>query len=440
MTEISRTVAACALLAALAAGATAPAQAANPPSSTSMADYIVAVVNEDLVTRNEVDERIARIRADAARNNETLPPDADLRRQVLEMLINERVIITHARATGVRVDPAELERAVANVAANNKLTVPQLRDRLQQEGLSYERFRNDLRDQILVQRVREREVMGRVRVTDGEVDRYIAREMGAGSGGQSLNIAQILIEVPESADAATVAAKRALAEEALQRVKGGATFADVAREVSADGNRERGGEIGLKPADRLPDLFVNAVRNLPVGGMTPEPLRSGAGFHILKLLDRQDAMPTVTETHARHILLRTSPELSRQAAMARMGEIRSQIESGAVTFEAAARQWSDDGSAANGGDLGWLPVGSVVPEFAQAMNQLPAGGISQPVVSRFGVHLVQVLERREAPVDKQQLRDQARNALREQKFPAAYDEWLSELRAQAYVEMREPPQ
>jgi peptidyl-prolyl cis-trans isomerase SurA len=214
----------------------------------------------------------------------------------------------------------------------------------------------------------------------------------------------------------------------------------VAREVSEDGNRANGGEIGLRPASRLPDPFVAQVRGLQTGQVAPTLLRTGAGFHVLKLIERREFSGVkVTQTRPRHILLRPSAQVSVEAAQRQMADLRAQIEGGSATFEALARQYSQDGSAAQGGDLGWVTPGSLVPEFEQAMNRLPVGGISQPVVSRFGVHLIQVVERRETTLDAKQVREQARNALREQKFEEAYLEWIKDLRGRAYVEMRDPP-
>jgi peptidyl-prolyl cis-trans isomerase SurA len=223
-------------------------------------------------------------------------------------------------------------------------------------------------------------------------------------------------------------------------VKAGEAFDAVAREISEDSNRERGGEIGARPASRLPDVFVEATRGLKPGEITPVPLRSGAGFHVLKVIDRKEvALGAITQTRARHVLLRLSPQLNAETASRRLAEYRRQIESGTVRFEDVARQVSEDGSASAGGDLGWASPGTMVPEFEQAMDALALNGISEPVVSRFGVHLIQVLERRSATLEVKQLRDQARNVLREQKFDQAYLDWAKELRSRAYVEYREPP-
>ena len=409
-------------------------------STVRSGDYIVAIVNQELVTAVEVSRRMARAREDAQRAGARLPADEELRNQVVEALIEERVILTYARETGGRVDDAELDRAVQTVAAQNQISVPQLRERLAGEGIDLVRFRANLRDQLLVERTREREVYQRIRITDSDVEDYLERQRRAAAAEAPLNLAQILISVPEGASEAVVAERRRLAEAALARVRAGEPFEAVSRQLSEDAQREKGGEIGARPASRLPDLFVEATRSLKVGEVTPALVRSGAAFHVLKVLSRGDVGPAqVTQTRSRHILLRPSSRLTAEAAQARLAGYRRQIESGARTFEDMAREFSEDGSAAQGGDLGWAAPGTMVPEFEEAMNALPLGGLSEPVVSRFGAHLIQVLERREVPVDPKQLREQARNALREQRFDDAYADWARDLRGRAYVEMREPP-
>ncbi len=419
----------------------AAAVAPERQATTLNGDYIVAVVNQELVTAGEVERRVERAQQDAAtRAGVRLPPEPELRRQAMDALIDERVLVTYARDSGARVDEPDLDRAVLSIAQQNQLTLDQLRERMRADGIDYARFRANLRDQMLVERVREREVYQRIRVSDLEIDRLVDQQRAAAQADAELNIAQILVTVPENASAAEREARKARAEAALARVRGGENFAKVATELSEDGNRAKGGEIGLRPSSRLPDLFVDAVRPLTAGEVAPALVSSGAGYHVLKLLERRDGGALrVAQTHARHILLRTSPQLTTEAAIRRLTELQRQIESGARSFDDAARQVSDDSSAANGGDLGWASPGQFVPEFEDAMNKLPLGGISAPLVSRFGVHLIQVLERREVALDTKQLREQARNLLREQKFDEAYGEWARELRARAYVEMRDPP-
>jgi peptidyl-prolyl cis-trans isomerase SurA len=431
---------ACAAALGLLAQAVEAQQQQRPAASTRAGDYIAAVVNQELVTAGEVQQRVDRVRAEAARSKAALPPPEVLREQVLNALIDERVQVTNARDSGLKLDEAEVDRAVSSVALQNQLTLAQLRQKLRQEGIDFAKFRANVRDQMLVERVREREVMERVRVSEAEIDALLEERRAAAGLVPQLNIAQILITVPDGAGADEVAARQARAEAARARVKAGEPFETVAREVSEDGNRADGGVIGLRPADRLPDVFVNAVRGLRNGEVAPELLRSGAGFHLLKLVERREAGNfTVQQTRARHILLRTSAQLPQDAAIRRLADIKQTIAAGTKSFEQAARENSEDSSAAQGGDLGWVSPGSFVPEFEEVINRLQPGTMSDPVVSRFGVHLIQVLDRRAVTLDAKQQREQARNILREQKFEDVYNEWLRDLRGRAYIEMREPP-
>ena len=424
-------------LAVVAPSASAQSTTANTPRN---GDYIVAVVNQELVTAGEVQQRLDRIRAEAARSQATLPPAPALRQQVVNALIEERVQVTDARESGVKLDEAEVDRAVSSVALQNQLTLPQLRQKLRQDGLDYAKFRANLRDQILVERVREREVMERIKISEADIDALLDERRAAAGLVPQLNLAQILISVPEGASVTEAAARRARAETARARVRAGEPFEVVSREMSDDANHAEGGVMGLRPADRFPDLFVAAVRGLKSGDVAPELVRSDAGFHLLKVVERREAGNfTIQQTRARHILLRTSAQLSQDAAIRRLTEIKQAIASGAKSFEQAARENSEDSSAAQGGDLGWVAPGTFVPEFEDVINQLQPGSMSDPVVSRFGVHLIQVLNRREVTLDSKQQREQARNILREQKFEEAYNEWIRDLRGRAYVELRDPP-
>ncbi len=412
-------------------------RAQDTPASRG-GDHIIAVVNQELVTAGELERRIEALRRADTRGGQARPDDLALRTQALEDLVQERVVVTYARDAGWRVDEADLDRAVQSVATQNQLTIPQLAERLKVDGLDMPRFRASLRDQLLVERTREREVAARIQVSEGEIDAHLAERNANSSADPELNLAQILVEVPEGADAATIASRRARVDAALNRIKAGEAFEAVAKEVSEDANRERGGEIGSRPASRLPDLFVGATRDLAVGQVTPSAIRSGAGFHLLKVLTRESAgVQRVTETRARHILLRTSEQASPQVAARRLQQLREQIASGARRFDDVAREVSEDGSAPEGGDLGWFRPGVMVPEFEEPMNALDIGGVSQPVRSRFGMHLIQVVDRRQVSIEQKELRAQAANELRERKFQQAFEEWMRELRARAYVELRD---
>lgn len=420
--------------------AAAQGRVAAPRIVATPGDHIVAVVNQELVTAVELERRQAQLRQAAQRAGQPAPAPAELRREALDSLIEERVIVTHAREQGWRIDDGELDRAVQSVAAQNQLTLEQLRQRLQAEGMDMVRFRGNLRDQIAVERTREREVVDRIVVSDEDIDRALAAERDAARGNADLNIAQILVRVPDGADAAVVAERRAVADRALARVRAGEAFDAVARELSDDSSRERGGELGLRPADRLPDLFVDTVRTLDAGQVATAPVRSGAGFHVLKLVQRGDGGSDpggVVETRARHILLRTSDQASPEQAARRLLQLKRIIETGERRFEDVAREFSEDGSAAAGGDLGWFGPGMMVPEFEQPAMRLAPNQISEPVASRFGVHLIQVLERRRVAIEPAQKREQLRNVLRERKFQQSFEEWVTELRARAYIELRE---
>ena len=416
-------------------------RAPRPAPALRPGDYITAVVNQEVVTAFEVQQRGERAREEARKNQQRVPPDDEFRKLILESLIEDRAILSYAREAGTRIEEAEIDRAVQVVATQNQVTLPQLRARLAKDGIDMARFRANLKDQMLIERVREAEVARRIRITDSEIDDFIDKERGAAATEVQYNIAQVLIKVPDGSADAVVAENRTRAEAAFARIRAGEDFATVARQMSEDDNRERGGEIGLKPADRLPDLFLEAVRPLKSGEVAPSLIKSGAGFHVLKLTERAEGGAfRITQTRARHILLRTSEQLSEAAVRARLADFKRQIAAGTRRFDELAREHSLDGSASAGGDLGWASPGQFVPEFEAAMNPLAPGGISEPTNSRFGWHLIQVVERRSVARDNKQLRDQARAALRERKFDSAYAEWLREIRGRAYVELRDPPQ
>ncbi|MDO9002172.1 MAG: peptidylprolyl isomerase [Aquabacterium sp.] len=404
----------------------------------STADYIVAVVNQEPITHMEVEKRVSRIQESAPAGSR-LPAGEALRQQVLDALINEKVQLSFARTSGMEVPEAELDAAIENIATQNKITVADLKDRMRSDGLDYQRYRDSLREQILLERVRQREVNARIQVSDADVAEFYAK--GAeGLGETSYNIAHLLIVVPEGSSPAQVQALQAKALELQQRASKGENFAQLVKANSADTNtRDQGGTVGMRPASRLPDLFVDAVKNLAVGKVAPL-VRSGAGFHVVKLVERENSgKATYTQQRARHILIRTTPQLDARMAARRMDDIRKQIVGGQASFAQLARQYSEDGSAMRGGDLGWTAPGQFVPEFEKALLALQPGQVSEPVVTRFGVHLIQLIERKEVELSEQQKKEAARSVLREQQFEATYEEWAKELRAAAYVELRDAP-
>lgn len=401
-------------------------------------DHIAVVVNSDVVTAGEIAGRIERARAQARASGEPID-EAKLREQAQNELIEDRVLVTHARDAGARVEEPELDRVVANIAAQNRVTLPQLMERLKADGIDLKRFRENLRDQMLTERVRDAEVMRRIRVTEGEIEKFLEDKRAAASAAAPMNLAQILIPFGDTPEQKT--ARRAEAEGLLKRVLAGEDFAGLAREHSQDGNRRNGGEIGMRPADKLPDLFVQAVAGLKNGEIRPSLVESGVGFHIVKLIQRQDGVDftKATETRARHILIRPNERATAPQVAQRLAEIKRAIESGRAKFEDVAKSVSEDGTASQGGDLGWAAPGQFVAEFEEAMNALPINGISEPFQSRFGLHIVQVLERRETKIEPRQVREQARAQIRERKFEESYKEWIADLRSKAFIEVREAP-
>jgi peptidyl-prolyl cis-trans isomerase SurA len=408
---------------------------------TLTADFIVALVNSEPVTNNEVRQRLLRVEQQYAQRGVALPPRETLARQVLEQLVTERAQLQRAAELGIRVDEAALAQAEMTIAAQNQLELEEFRRRVAADGMDINRFRNELRNQLLLQRLQEREVEARVTVTEADIDDFLRDQNSGDLGKLELNLAHVLILVPEGTPPARVNELQARAQMVADRARAGGDFAALAREFSGAAERVNGGEFGWRTADRLPSLFVDATRALPAGGIAG-PLRSAAGFHVLKVLEkRQAGLPdaSLIQTRSRHILLRPSAQLSQADAVARLNQYREQIASGKATFEELAKENSQDGSARSGGDLGWVSPGQFVPEFEQAMNGLRPGEMSQPLVSRFGVHLIRVEERREAALSQRDQREMARGLVREKKAGDALRNWIQDLRGQAFVEYREAP-
>lgn len=411
-------------------------------TSQRSADFIVAIVNSEPITNQEVRNRLLQIEQQFSARGAAIPPRQELYGQVLERLISERTQIQLARESGIRVDNQTIDNAVQNIARQNQLSMEQFVQRMRQDGMDMNTLRNNLRDELLLQRLREREVDSRVRVTESELDAFIREQRDAPMGEVEINIAQILVAVPENASEAQIAPLAAKAQRVFERAKAGEDFAALARELSdAPGARASGGVMGLRSVDRYPGLFVDATKDLASGGVAA-PVRSGAGFHVLKVIERrQQGLRdlVVPQTRARHILLRTNAQLPESVARERLAELRKRILAG-LDFAQAAKDHSQDGSAQAGGDLGWAVPGQFVPEFEEVMNALAPGQVSQPLVSRFGMHLIQVQERRERTMNEREQREAARGALREKKLDEAFISWAQDVRARAYVELREPPQ
>ena len=423
------------------------AAAASPTASADglsrSADFIVAIVDSEPITNTEVRGRLVRLEQQLTRDGGALPPREVLAKQVLERLISERSQLQLARDTGMKADESAIEFAIAGVARQNQLSVEDFRKRVEADGINWSTFRDDMRDELMLTRLRERDVEARVRVGETEIDDFIRANNDLSDPAKMvLNLAQILIPLPDSPSAAQVAQAKTRAQAAYERARvSGANFAQLASELSTGAEKERGGELGVREAERYPELFVTAVQALGVGSVAP-PLQSGAGFHVLKVIEKRSAgMPSmaVTQTRARHILLRTGPQVSESAAVTRLSEMRRRVSTGATEFAVLARENSQDGSAQQGGDLGWVNPGNFVPEFEDVMNSLAPGELSQPVTSRFGVHLIQVVERRQTSLGDKEQRELVRGTVRSKKMEEQYANWAQEVRGKAFVEYREPP-
>jgi peptidyl-prolyl cis-trans isomerase SurA len=400
-------------------------------------DSIVAVVNNEVITYQQLRARIDQTVRQLRRQEAQVPPPEVLKRQLLERLIVERVQLQLARDSAVRVEDIVLERAIARIADSNRLDVGQLRVTLEKDGIAWERFRDQVRTEILLTRLREREVDSRIVVTDAEVDNFLSANPDAFSN-EEYQLAHILLRVQEGATPEQIERLRARTESVMARLRAGEEFSVVAAAVSDAPDGISGGNMGWRRIDRLPSMFTDLARSLKPGEVAA-PLRSAAGIHIVKLVARRGGEAAqqfqVEQTHARHILIKTSEVLSDAEAEARLRGLRERLVNG-VSFETLARANSSDLSAAKGGDLGWLSAGDTVPEFEQAMNALRPGEVSPPVRTQFGWHLIRVDQRRVQDVTDERKRNVARAALRERKIEQAQEEWVRQLRDSAYVDYR----
>ena len=411
------------------------------PETISGRDFIVAVVDTVPITNHEVNQRLIQLSQQARQQSGSSTQLAPSLQAALEKLITEKALLQHARDQGIDIDANALNQAQDRIAAQSQLSLEQLRSKSASEGISWQSFQQNLKTQLILQRLAERNVPSRIRISDAEIDAVMRERMNARSNtNPNIELAHILIAVPEQASASEISALQTKAQNTLQRLQAGENFANVAKDVSNSSDKEQGGRMGLRPMDRYPSLFVQAIQNVSVGGLSTV-FRSGAGFHILKLLSKESSQTmTVTETRARHILLRPGGQLSQNAARAQLLTFKRDLEAGRADFAKLAREHSQDGSAENGGDLGWVAPGVFVPEFEETMDKLQINQISEPLVSRFGVHLIQVLARRDAPISERELRESARNVVRQRKYDETYEQWAQEVRGRTYVEYRDPPQ
>jgi peptidyl-prolyl cis-trans isomerase SurA len=408
----------------------------TPQQQTAEIDSVAAVVNDDVITRYELEEHVREVVRQLQKQDTPLPAAEVLEKQILERMITDKLQQQYAAENGVRVDDTQLDLAITRIAQQNNFpSAVEFRAKLEADGVDYKKFREEIRGEIISTRLREREVESKLIISEGEVDNYLANKARIGSVGEEFHLSHILVVVPEQASAEKIQAARARAEQALSKLKGGADFAQVAAGTSDAKDALKGGDLGWHSGDSIPPLFMNELQNMQAG-QTSAVLRSPSGFHILRLMEKRSANApvVVTQTHARHILIKTSEIVPEAEAKKSIMEIKQRIETGA-DFAEQAKRYSQDGSAQQGGDLDWLSPGQTVPEFEEAMNKLQPGQMGA-VHTQFGWHLIQVLERRSTDVSEQQKRQQARIAIGTFKSDELYQDWLRQLRDRAFIEYR----
>jgi peptidyl-prolyl cis-trans isomerase SurA len=400
-------------------------------------DQIAVIVNDDIITRYELNSYLNKIKQQLKKQGTPLPAAKELEKQVLERMIIDMLQLQFAKETGLRIDDAQLDKALARIAQqNNFASLAEFRAKVEKEGVDFKKFREEIRGEMTFSRLREREVESKLVVSDNEIENYLAMQSKQSGKGEELELAHILVQIPEQASAEKIQASKERADKAWSQLRGGAQFAQVAAGISDAKDGLQGGSLGWRTIDRLPNIFQEALKNMQTGEISAV-LRSPNAFHIIKLLDKRskDTPVMITQTRARHILIKTSEVTSESEAKNRLTEIKKRIEGGA-NFAEQAKLYSEDGSAAQGGDLGWVSPGVFVAEFERAMSALKIGQLSSLVQTEFGWHLIQVMERRNADVSVEQKKQQAGMAIRAFKSDEAYQEWLRQLRDRAFVDYR----
>ncbi|MDO9205010.1 MAG: peptidylprolyl isomerase [Methylotenera sp.] len=399
-------------------------------------DRIVAVVDQTVITEQELESRIATVTAQLKKQGTELPEESILRKQILERLISDTLQIQYAAQIGLKVDDNQLDKTIERIAEQNQLSLTEFSEALAKDGISMRKFRADIRNEITIARLREREVDGRVNVSESEIDNYLTSQASRNENQDEFEISHILIRTPEEGATEDIQKAKAKVDKAVNELKSGTSFAKVSASFSDAPNALEGGNLGWKSGAQMPALFLDALKNMQSGEISPV-LRSPNGFHILKLTNKRggNSPLVIQQTHARHILIKLSEVMSDNEAKQKMDVIKERLDNN-EKFEALARQYSEDSTASNGGDLGWVNPGDTVPQFEKAMNDLKDNQISQPVRSQFGWHIIQVIERRSQDMSKESARMKARQEIRGRKADEAYQDWIRELRDRAYVELR----
>ncbi len=398
-------------------------------------DRIVALVEQTVITEKELNDRIKTLVNQLNKQKIEIPPTDVLQKQMLERMVLEKLQISFAQQTGLKVEDALLDKTIERIAEQNKLDLAEFKKALASEGMSFRRFREDLRNEILLSRLKEREVDSKLSITESEVENYLSLQSKEQQSDE-YNLSHILIRTPEDASPNKLAELKRKADDAFNQIKSGKDFAQVSAALSDAPNALEGGQLGWKNITQLPSLFADAVRNLKPG-QTTEILRSANGFHIIKLNERRGGSSplVITQSHLRHILIKVSEVTSEKEARQRMEIIRERAEHG-EDFAELAKQYSEDSSASNGGDLGWVNPNENLPELDRAMEKLAIAEISPIIKSQFGIHIIQVTERRQQDMSKEAAKLKARQEIRARKSDEAYQDWIRELRDKAFVEIR----
>ncbi|CAN6133104.1 MAG: hypothetical protein RLZZ572_415 [Pseudomonadota bacterium] len=399
-------------------------------------DRIVAIVDQAVVTEQELESRIATVTAQFKKQGTELPAEAILRKQILERLITDTLQLQYAAQTGLKVDDNQLDKTIGRIAEQNQLSLAEFTEALAKDGVSMTKFRADIRNEITLARLREREVDGRVNVSESEIDNFLTSQAANNENQDEYEIAHLLIRTPEEGATEDIQKAKIKVDKALSELNGGVSFAKVSASYSDAPNALEGGSLGWKSAAQMPALFLDALKAMKVGEVSA-PLRSPNGFHVLKLNNKRggNSPLVIQQTHARHILIKLSEIMSEKDGKLKIDGIKERLDNG-EKFEALARQYSEDSTASSGGDLNWVNPGDTVPQFEKAMNELKDMQISMPVRTQFGWHLIQVMERRSQDMSKEAARLKARQEIRAKKADEAYQDWIRELRDRAYVEIR----
>ncbi|GMQ89487.1 MAG: peptidylprolyl isomerase [Gammaproteobacteria bacterium] len=398
-------------------------------------NHIVATVNDDVILASELRKREAMVASQLQQQQGQLPPREALRKQVLDRLILENLQLQMANRNGIRIDDETLNNNLRKMAKQNGMSLSEFREVLEQDGFEYVAFREQFRNQITINRIRQQMVESRIEVSEQEVDNLLATASSFNNQNREYHLAHILVSIPEAASPEQVQAAKERAQDILTRLRGGADFGQTAAAESDGQQALEGGDLGWRKSSQLPSFFADTVVDLKPGEVS-DPLRSPSGFHIIKLVDTRggEARHLIKQTRARHILLRPDALVPEKEVQTRMARLRERIAQGEDFATLARANSQDPGSGSNGGELGWVTPGQMVPEFEQAMDQLEPGETSEPIKSRFGWHLIQVQERREQDDTEEHRRNSARESIRLRKTEEELEIWLRRLRDESYVE------